>query len=90
MKFYNFFNKTITFSRFSFLLCLISVILLSVGAVLVILGIALPSNLVSAEDLYNSVNQITVIKLILKISGATSMILGGGLLAISIIKNKRL
>ena len=61
---------------------LISIILLSVGITLLIVGFVFPQDLTRPNDIYNSVNTITVICFLLKIIGALFSLIGASLIGI--------
>ena len=60
----------------------ISIILLSVGITLLIVGFVFPQDLTRPNDIYNSVNTITVICFLLKIIGALFSLIGTSLIGI--------
>ena len=68
------------------ILYLLSIILISVGITLLVVGLIFPQDLTHPEDIYNSVNTITVICFIMKLLGSISSIIG---LAILITTLKR-
>ncbi len=61
---------------------LISIILLSAGITLLIVGFVFPQDLTRPNDIYNSVNTITVICFLLKIIGALFSLIGASLIGI--------
>lgn len=61
---------------------LISIILLSVGITLLIVGFVFPQDLTRPNDIYNSVNTITVICFLLKIIGALFSLISASLIGI--------
>ncbi len=70
------------------ILYLISVILISVGITLLIMGFIFPQDLTRPQDIYNSVNTITVICFITKLLGSITSIIGLIILIITTLKRK--
>ncbi len=60
----------------------LALIIISSGITLLIVGFVFPSDLTRPEDLYNSVNTITVICLLMKIFGAIMTFVGASVFAL--------
>ncbi len=71
-------------------LFIVSVMLLSIGLTLLIVGFVFPHDLTRPSDLYNSVNTVTVICFVLKLLGATTSITGGIIMGLTFVLKNRL
>lgn len=68
----------------------VSIILLSVGITLLIIGFIFPQDLTRPLDMVNSVNTITVLCFILKLFGAFVSVTGGIIMMLTFLIKKRL
>ncbi|MBQ8545853.1 MAG: helix-turn-helix transcriptional regulator [Clostridia bacterium] len=69
-------NNSDRITVFQKIIYIISLILISSGLTLLIIGFIFPNDLTRPEDIYNSVNTITVICFIMKIIGGIMALIG--------------
>lgn len=81
-------NNSKNFSLAQKIIYALAIILISSGITLLIVGFVFPSDLTRPEDLYNSVNTITVICLIMKIFGAIMTFIGVSVFALKLFMNR--
>lgn len=81
-------NNSKNFSLAQKIIYALAIILVSSGITLLIVGFVFPNDLTRPEDLYNSVNTITVICLIMKIFGAIMTFIGASVFALKLLMNR--
>lgn len=81
-------NNSKNFSLAQKIIYALAIILISSGITLLIVGFVFPSDLTRPEDLYNSVNTITVICLIMKIFGAIMTFIGVSVFPLKLFMNR--
>ena len=81
-------NNSKNFSLAQKIIYALAIILISSGITLLIVGFVFPNDLTRPEDLYNSVNTITVICLIMKIFGAIMTFIGVSVFALKLFMNR--
>ncbi len=83
-------NSKNDISIFQKIVYIISLVLVSSGITLLIVGFVFPSDLTRPDDIYNSVNTITVICFIMKVVGGVMALIGVlSSVIITFIKNKK-
>ncbi len=81
-------NNSKNFSLAQKIIYALAIILISSGITLLIVGFVFPNDLTRPEDLYNSVNTITVICLIMKIFGAIMTFIGVSVFPLKLFMNR--
>ena len=75
-------NNSKNFSIAQKIIYALSIILISCGITLLIVGFVFPSDLTRPEDLYNSVNTVTVICILMKTFGGILTFIGASIFAL--------